>query len=182
MSEKKKFKNKDSKKELQTSNHSKDKKSEKKGKQLTFDLPSEKMVHQILPFVFIVFAILFEVCFVLASLTGEQYVGVAGVFLKNTFLGLLGACAFLIPVALLNFAANWRKFVDSNVVLPKVIFSFLFLVSFSGLIHIFIRSNIDPNKEAFILPRTLFEYSCSNLMSSGIIGGFVCECIYSILK
>ena len=182
MSEKKKFKNKDSKKELQTSNHSKDKKSEKKGKQLTFDLPSEKMVHQILPFVFIVFAILFEVCFVLASLTGAEYVGVAGVFLKDTFLGLLGICAFLIPIVLLNLAGNWKKFVDTEVVLSKVVFSLLFLISLSGLVHIFIRNQINPNEDAFILPRELYEYSYSHLISSGVIGGFICECIYALFK
>ena len=128
MSDKKKYKVKDDRKELVERDDDKQKKGGKKGKQLTFDNPSDKMLHQVLPFVFIVFAILFEVCFVLASLTGEQYVGVAGVFLKNAFLGLFGVCAFLIPVVLLNLAANWRKFVDSEVVLAKVVFSILFLI------------------------------------------------------
>ena len=48
-------------------------KKKKRSRQLAFDSPSEKMIHQILPFVYIVLAILFEVCFVLASLTGEEY-------------------------------------------------------------------------------------------------------------
>ncbi len=182
MSDKKKFNGKASKKELQASNGAKEKKGGKKDKQLTFDSPSEKMVHQVLPFVFVVFAILFEVCFVLASLTGEKYVGVAGVFLKDAFLGLLGVCAFLIPVVLLNLAANWRKFVDSGIVFAKVIFSLLFLISLSGLVHIFIRGEINTTAEAFLLPKEIFEHSYSNLVSSGVIGGFICECIYALFK
>ena len=62
-------------------------------------------------FVFVVFAILFEVCFVLASLTGTEYVGVAGVFLKDVFLGLLGSCAFLIPIMLLSLTYQWKNFI-----------------------------------------------------------------------
>ena len=63
-------------------------KIDKDDRQLSFDTPSDKMIHQILPFVFVVLAILLEVCFVLAHLTGDAYVGIAGVFLKNAFLGL----------------------------------------------------------------------------------------------
>jgi S-DNA-T family DNA segregation ATPase FtsK/SpoIIIE len=182
MSDKKKNKDNDSKKALQETNDNKDKKASKKRKQLTFDAPSEKMIHQILPFAFVVFAILFEVCFVLASLTGTEYVGVAGVFLKDVFLGLLGSCAFLIPIMLLNLAGNWRKFVDTGVVIAKVIFSLLFLISLSGMVHIFIRMQIAPAEDAFLLPREIFEYSYAHLLSSGVVGGFLCECIYALFK
>lgn len=181
MADNKKYKVKDSKKELQKAG-SNEKKGSQKGKQLTFESSSEKMIHQILPFVYVVFAILFEVCFVLASLTGEEYVGVGGVFIKDAFLGLFGVCAFLIPVVLLNLAANWRKFVDTEVVFAKIIFSLLFLISFSGVVHIFIRSNIGSVEDKFLLPRDIFEYSYSHLVSSGLLGGFVCECIYALFK
>ena len=110
-----------------------------KGHQVTFDTPSERLVHQVLPFVFIVLAILLEACFVFAMITGEEHVGIAGVVLKDIFLGLFGFCAFVIPVMMVNLAANWRKFVDSNVVTSKVVFTILFLISLSGLIHIFIK-------------------------------------------
>ena len=182
MADKNKGNVKKTKKELQSYKHQGDEKKPKKSVQLTFDTPSEKMIHQILPFVFVVLAILLEVCFVLASVTADAYVGVAGLFLKNFFLGLFGLCAFLVPLLLLNLAANWRKFVDSEVVISKVIFSILFLISLSGVVHIYLKPAIDPDLSVFILPRRIFEYSYSNLLSSGLIGGFICECVYALFK
>ena len=171
-----------SKKGLKSYNGSKSQKKDKDKSQLTFDSPSEKMIHQILPFVFVVAAILLEVCFVLASIAGDTYVGVGGLFLKNAFFGLFGLSALLVPVALLNLAANWRKFVDSNVVWSKILFSTLFLISLSGVIHVFLKPQINPDVNAFLLPETIFEYSYNNLVSSGIIGGTISECIYSLFR
>ena len=121
MAEKKKNSTKVVKKEDKKDNKN-TKKSAKNSKALTnskgkehqveFDTPSDKLIHQILPFVFIVVAILLETCFIFAAVTGEEHVGVAGVFLKNVFLGLFGFCAFVIPLMLINLALNWRKFVD----------------------------------------------------------------------
>lgn len=156
--------------------------SRKDTAQLTFDSPSDKLIHQILPFVYIVIAILLEACFVFATVTGEEHVGIAGVFLKNLFLGLFGFCAFVMPLMLINLAANWRKFVDGGMVVSKVIFAILFLISLSGLIHIFIKPSIDPDLSVFILPQRLFEYSFSNIASSGVIGGVICECVYYLFK
>ena len=173
---------KSSQKAVQKADKSREPKKGKKGEQLTFDPPSEKIIHQILPFAMIVLALLLEVCFVLAHLTGEKYVGVAGVFLKNAFLGLCGFCAFLVPVMMINLAANWRKFVDSHVVVSKVIFSFLFLVSLSGVIHVFLKPAINPDLEVFLTPREIFEYSYNNLMGSGVIGGFISECVYALFS
>ena len=153
-----------------------------KAHQVTFDTPSERLVHQVLPFVFIVIAILLEACFVFAMITGEEHVGIAGVVLKDVFLGLFGFCAFVIPVMLVNLAANWRKFVDGHMVTSKVIFTVLFLISLSGLIHIFIKGTIDPDLDAFLLPDVLFRYSYSNIGSSGVIGGFICECVYFLFR
>lgn len=171
-----------SKKGLQAHNGSKPQKKEKKGEQLTFDSPSEKMIHQILPFVFVVAAILLEVCFVLASIAGDAYVGPGGLFLKNAFFGLFGLSALLVPVALLNLAANWRKFVDSHVVLAKIVFSTLFLVSLSGVIHVFLKPSINPDTNVFLVPKEIFEFSYNNLVSSGVLGGFVSECVYSLFR
>lgn len=182
MADKKKRKVKD---DIEESNYNKEAlepKKSKKEKQLSFEPRSERMIHQILPFVFIVLSILFEVCFVLASLTGEQYVGVAGVAIKNVFLGLFGTCAFVIPIMLLNFAVNWRKFIDTETVKSKITFTILFLISLAGLIHVFVKSYINSDLNAFLFPNVILEYSYANIVSSGLIGGFVCECIYALFK
>ena len=191
MAEKKKNSTKVVKKEDKKDNKN-TKKSAKNSKALTnskgkehqveFDTPSDKLIHQILPFVFIVVAILLETCFIFAAVTGEEHVGVAGVFLKNVFLGLFGFCAFVIPLMLINLALNWRKFVDSREVGSKVIFTILFLISFAGLIHIFIKPSLNTDPNAFIMPLELFEYSYNHIGSSGVIGGFICECIYALFR
>ncbi len=151
-------------------------------RQLSFDSPSERLIHQILPFVYVVLALLLEACFIFATFTGDKYVGIGGVFLKDVFLGLFGFCAFIIPIMLINLAVHWRKFVDGRIVGAKVTFTILFLVSLSGLIHIFVKGSINPDLDVFIKPRELFEYSYSNMASSGVIGGFACECIYYLFK
>ena len=179
MAEKKKRRVKE---DVEESKEALEPKKNKKEHQLSFEPRSEKMIHQILPFVYVVFSVLFAVCFVLASLTGEEYVGVAGVAIKNVFLGLFGSCAFVIPIMLLNFAANWRKFVDSESVKSKLIFTILFLISLSGLIHVFVKSSMNPDLSVFIFPKTILEYSYANIVSSGLIGGFICECIYALFK
>ncbi len=185
MAEKNKKTSKDVKKvekndKKSSKNVEKRKKDEKQ--EIVFDSPSEKLVHQILPFVFIVAAILLEACFILASVTGQEHVGVAGEFLKNAFLGLFGFCAFVIPLMLINLAINWRRFVDSKIVGSKVVFTILFLIALSGTIHVFLKPSINPDTNAFILPLELFEYSYSNVGSAGVIGGFICECVYALFK
>lgn len=154
----------------------------KKSNEIIFDNPSEKFIHQLLPFIFIVFAILLEACMIFAVATGEQHVGMAGVFLKNLFLGLFGVCAFVIPIMLINLAINWRRFVDDHIVVSKTLFTVLFLMSLSGLIHIFIKLNINSDSSAFLMPPEIFTYSFNNIWSSGVIGGFFCECIYYLFK
>ena len=159
--------------------------SQNKGKnqhKASFGVPSERLLHQILPFVFIAVALLLEVCFVLASLTGEKYVGVGGVFFKNVFLGLFGLCAFIIPIVLVNLALNWRKFVDNGLAASKTVFAFIFLVSFSGLIHVFVKGSINSDLSAFIGLVPIYEHSAGHVFSSGAIGGIFCECIYFLFK
>ena len=144
--------------------------------------PSERLLNQILPFVFVAFALLLEACFILATFTGAKHVGVAGVFLKNVFLGLFGFGAFLIPVALLNLAIHWRKFVDNGLAKSKIIFVFVFLASLSGLIHVFVKGNIVADRSVFIGIAEIFKYSTAHVFSAGIIGGLFCECIYFLFK
>ena len=163
----------------QKSSHSNQKEHKPK---IHYDHPSERFLHQVLPFVFVALALLLETCFVLASASGDKYVGIAGVFLKDLFLGLFGFCAFLIPIMLVNLAINWRKFVDSYIVTAKIIFIVLFLLSFGALIHIFTKGFIDSNLSAFLSPVKIYVYSTEKVFSSGALGGFLCECLYALFK
>ncbi|MBO5715416.1 MAG: DNA translocase FtsK [Clostridia bacterium] len=157
-------------------------KNSSKAPKVRFDNPSDRFIHQVIPFVLIALALLLEVCFVLALINGEKLVGIAGVFLKDVFFGLFGFCAFVLPLMLLNLAINWRKFVDSHMVRAKIVFTVLFLVSFAGLIHIFVKGAINSDVTVFLLPDKIFAFSSEKIFSSGAIGGFFCECIYFLFK
>ena len=157
-------------------------KKNSKAHKASFGVPSERLLHQILPFVFVALALLLEACFVLAALTGEKYVGVAGDFLKEVFLGVFGICAFIIPIALLNLAINWRKFVDNGLAKSKIIFTLIFLVSFSGLIHIFVKAGVEEFRDVFVGAGQIYDHSSKNVFSSGVLGGMFCECIYFLFK
>ena len=157
-------------------------KSKANGPKVKFDNPSDRFVHQVIPFVLVALALLLETCFVLALINGEKLVGIAGVFLKDVFFGLFGFCAFVLPLMLINLAFNWRKFVDSRTIKAKIVFSVLFLLSFAGLIHIFVKGAINPDVTVFLLPDKIFAFSSGKIFSSGAIGGFFCECIYFLFK
>ncbi len=148
----------------------------------TYSAPSEKLSNQILPFVFIAIALLLSVCFLFAAITQEKHVGVAGVFIKNVFWGLFGFGAFFIPLALLNLAINWQKFVDNKLAKSKIIFTFIFLLSLSGLIHVFVKGGVPEFRDGFVGIAPIYRYSSAHFLSAGVFGGFFCECIYALFK
>ena len=154
-------------------NDIKNKNESSKDKKLDFDSPSERLIHQILPFIYIVLAILIEVCLILASFDGTRdLVGVIGNGLRIAFLGIFGWCAFIIPVVLVNLALNWRRFVDSRIVISKIVFSFLFLISLSALIHIFVKQAIGDTDFWFI--DTIWQRAIE-FKSGGFFGGLLGE-------
>ena len=183
MANKKQPNSQKSKKELEQAPNKKHSQSKGgKAHKPTYSVPSEKLSNQILPFVFVAIALLLAVCFLFAAITQDKHVGVAGVFIKNVFWGLFGFCAFLIPIALLNLAINWQKFVDNGLAKTKIIFAFIFLLSLSGLIHVFVKGSVPELREGFVGLGAIYKYSANNFLSSGMLGGFLCECIYALFK
>lgn len=153
---------------------------EGKERQLELDPPSDKLIHQILPFIYIVFAILLEACLIFASIDQTRHlVGIVGDGLRVGFIGVFGWSAFLIPVALVNIAANWRRFVDSHVVISKFVFSVLFLISLSALIHIFVKQAM--NEPGFWSIQRICTEAIA-FKSGGLIGGLLGELSFLGLK
>ena len=180
MEDKKKEPSKKVQKQSLKGNDIKKKNDDEKDKKLELEPKSEKLVHQILPFVYIVLAILLAACFIFATAAGSKYVGKVGVFLKNAFLGVFGWSAFLIPVALVNLAVNWRRFVDEKTVVSKTIFTFLFLISLSSLIHVCVKV---ANNDSSFLPNVVQLYfDGAKFCSGGALGGLLAEVVYLGLK
>ena len=175
----KKDQNNDSKKLQKRSSQTDDinKKNDKsKDKQISFETQSDKLIHQILPFVHIVIAVLLETCLILASIEGTRgLVGPVGDIIRVVFLGVFGWSAFLIPVVLINLAVNWRRFIDSKTVVSKTIFSLLFLISLSALIHIFVKQA--TNDIGFWSISKIWMLS-GVFQSGGFLGGLLGEASY----
>ena len=103
---------------------------------------SSRFMNQLLPFVFVVAAILLTAFFLLSKIDGA--VGTVGVVIRDFFCGLLGWPAFIIPLILLNLAVFWRKYVDLGIVRPKLWLSLGCVTVISSLVHVFSIPKMNP--------------------------------------
>lgn len=120
------------------------------------------LLHRILPYVFVVCAVLLAVCFIFAG-------GGVGKPLRDVLFGLFGPCVIAIPLLLIYFAIYWRNWVAEGSHIMKCIFSVicvLFLGAFVQLICI----AVDP--AGYDALGTLFENG-KNFLGGGVLGGAI---------
>ena len=98
--------------------------------------PSSRLIHQLIPFVLWIVAILIGSAIAIHNLFGRS-MGLAGDGIGDLFCGLFGIGACFIPVFIIYIAASWHKLIDSARVGIKVIFSAVTLFFFSTLINTF---------------------------------------------
>lgn len=103
---------------------------------------STRFINQILPFVFIVTAVLLAAFFLLSGIDGA--VGTVGVKIRDFFCGLLGWPSFIMPLILVNLALFWRKYVDLGIVRPKLWMSLGCVTVISSLVHVFYIPSLSP--------------------------------------
>ena len=119
------------------------KKAEPEQRRIIDPVPeSSRFMNQLLPFVFVVAAILLTAFFLLSKIDGA--VGTVGVVIRDFFCGLLGWPAFIIPLILLNLAVFWRKYVDLGIVRPKLWLSLGCVTVISSLVHVFSIPKMNP--------------------------------------
>lgn len=149
--------------------------SEKAGK-LELEPASERMVHQILPYIYIVLAIFLFACFILTQFDSTRnLVGAVGWWVSSFFKGLISWSAFLLPPILVLLAINWRRYVDSKTTVSKTVFPVLFLITLPALIHVFLKyfGTLDTGFNIAELWKT-----GTDLHSGGVIGGLLAEVCY----
>jgi len=127
-----------------------------------------KMIHQIMPYLLVLFAIFTVISYLIPD---SDSTGAVGGFLKNTFFGLFAGGGWAIPFALLNIAFFYRRDVESGFIGYKVVFSFAFVSFLSVLINAFARNGEAALTETFKASE-LFENGRA-LMGGGVIGGFL---------
>lgn len=85
--------------------------------------PSEKIVHQILPFVWFVFALFLFVCFLTRDafgLAGDRNIlGKVGEGLYRFLAGMFGVGAYLFVPAAVYFGILWKKLIDRRIPITK---------------------------------------------------------------
>ncbi len=123
------------------------------------------LLHRILPYVFVVCAILLTVCFIF-------HAGTVGEFIYNAFFGLLGLISVLVPPIFAYFAWNWRKWVSEYQHILKCIFALICLVFGGALVQIILIAATGGESGGYCSPSMLFSQGME-FEGGGAVGGIV---------
>ena len=88
------------------------------------------LLHRVLPYVFVVCAVLAAVCFIVPNS------GTVGNGLKKVLLGLFGPCIYALPLLLVYFAIDWRSWVAEGAHVMKSIFALVVTLFLGALIQL----------------------------------------------
>ena len=86
-------------------------------------------LHKVLPYVFVVCAILLAVCFIFHS-------AIVGKIIYNFFFGLFGLVSMVAPLVLVYFAIHWRKWVEDGQHIVRCTYLALCVIFAGSLIQI----------------------------------------------
>ena len=130
---------------------------------------SEKLIHQIMPAVWILLAVFVALCYFIPSRTGAL-----GGFIKQTFFGLFGGGAYAIPVIFFVAALFWKKDVDGRYLWYRTVFAALSLVNLSVILH-----GINGDTSVFNL-KELFQAG-AELKGGGAVGGLIGSALRAVI-
>jgi len=130
----------------------------------------------IAPFVLLILALYLLVSFFIYD---AQDVGIAGVFSRNIFYGILGSVAVLIPFFMGSIAIFLKKDKKSGFFKYRIIFSVICLVLYASMFHL-------PSKE-IVGGKYLYSgiseilENGANSIGGGILGGYFAETLLKIV-
>ena len=133
------------------------------------DPVEDKIIHKVLPYVWVLLAIFCAICI----FSGKD-IGILGDGIKNALCRLFAGASVAVPVMLVVGAFFWKSDVKNVNVIYKLIYAILILVCTSVLLH-FIFGYGDQRLTASELSDKGFD-----LIGGGIIGGCVCTFFVSI--
>ncbi len=111
------------------------------------DPRSQKLIHQLMPWLLMLLSVFILVCFLLIDVfTGadaDKSVGRLGQGIRDALCGLFGFGAFFTPVALALLAVGWRRAVEKRALLAKVLYAVMSVLMLSAFLHVVLRLN-DP--------------------------------------
>ena len=121
------------------------------------------LLHRVLPYVFVVCAVLVAVCFIVPNS------GTVGNALKTGLLGLFGPCIYALPLLLVYFAINWRSWVAEGAHVMKSIFAFVVTLFLGALIQLI---SIAVSGEEMAAVKSLYARGTSGF-GGGVLGGII---------
>ncbi|MCL2096073.1 MAG: DNA translocase FtsK [Oscillospiraceae bacterium] len=133
------------------------------------------VVLNVMPFVLVITAVYILVSFFMDENVGG--VGGVGVFVKNTFYGLFGSAALLIPAGLCNTAFFLKKDAQSGFFRYRLIFSLLCIILFSSMFHL---ASGESAKEAGYNIGMIFTNGQKSV-GGGVLGGYLAQTLLKIV-
>ena len=137
---------------------------------------SEKMVHQVIPYVLVITTMFLGACYIFHDSASK--VGVLGGWIHDLFTGLLGWPAFLIPLILLNLAIFWRKYVDMHLISLKLTLSFLAILFTSTLVQVFVVNEAGTVSYKIA---TMWKHGHTVLRGGGVLGGLLGNACWQVI-
>ena len=134
----------------------------------------DSLLHQFIPCIYVVAAIVF--CVFLAVSSNEA-AGKVGGFLRMCAYGLFGWGAWLIPVLLVVCAIMWKKTISEGSIGSLFGFSFSTLTVISALLHA-----IASKGELVFNPIKLFTGIEGKMTVGGAVGGFIANILISSIQ
>ncbi|MBQ5613382.1 MAG: DNA translocase FtsK 4TM domain-containing protein [Clostridia bacterium] len=147
-------------------------------------------LHQVVPYVLIVPAILIGVALLLnffcnagnklESDPSLHLMGRVGYWICYGLFGTFGASVVVLPLLMLNLSFFWKKYVDNRLVLAKIIASLIFLTTLSALVHVFALTGLAA--ELRDLSASELLYHGARMEGGGLIGGGLGFFLYSYMS
>ena len=133
----------------------------------------DRFVHQIIPYAMFWVALFAAVSFILRDLCGMgDSAGAFGNKFADLLCGLLGAAAYLLPLFLVVLALRWKHFVETGLLVRKLVLSGAFLWLLSGIIHVF---EDKAGRGVRVLDAATLYANGKARTGGGIVGGFLGE-------
>ncbi len=140
------------------------------------------LLHQLVPYILVVFALFLLLCFVTYDFFGKKdALGIVGAAVRNFSCGLFGVTAYVIPFLLGYLGIRWNRFNSANTLRSKTVFTFLTIIDLGAVVHVFYISARPEG--AFGITNLGGLYASGKLhASAGIIGGLFGEISYALLN
>ena len=165
--------------------------SSQKGKNTQNKKPQKKesRAAQLVPYILIVIAVLFIMCFITNAFCnpancldggseGDHALGYIGYYICEIILGIFGPAAYAIPLVLLNLAIFWKNYIENQKTTVKIVLTVSTLVVISALLHvIFNGSDVDMLSNF----GELYEMGAAR-QGGGILGGYIAFALVKIGK